>query len=137
MRNMPGVSCSVATCRNNSIKAKETGENLMFLRFPKDFKIQKEWVRKCAKKDEWNPNHKRICSLHFKLDDYEDEMKARLMNIKPKKLKIDEELSIAFTLRYLSKRAYIYVRESLHYPLPGLSTLQRWAANINYGQGSF
>lgn len=30
-----------------------------------------------------------------------------------------EEISKAFTLRYLSKRAYIYVRRTLKYPLPG------------------
>lgn len=41
----------------------------------------------------------------------------------------------AFTLRYFSKRAYIYVRQTLKYPLPGLSTLQRWASNINLNKG--
>jgi archaellum component FlaC len=46
-----------------------------------------------------------------------------------------EELSKAFTLRYFSKRAYIYLRQTLHYPLPGLSTLQQWAANINLSNG--
>lgn len=30
-----------------------------------------------------------------------------------------DEISQAFTLRYLSKRAYIYVKNELHYPLPG------------------
>jgi len=30
-----------------------------------------------------------------------------------------DEISQAFTLRYLSKRAYNYVRNELHYPLPG------------------
>lgn len=30
----------------------------------------------------------------------------------------DEDISRAFTLRYYSKRAYIYLRQKLHYPLP-------------------
>lgn len=30
-----------------------------------------------------------------------------------------EDISKAFTLRYFSKRAYIYVKNELHYPLPG------------------
>jgi len=30
-----------------------------------------------------------------------------------------EEVSKAFTLRYFSKRAYSYVKDELHYPLPG------------------
>ncbi|KAB0805345.1 hypothetical protein PPYR_02315 [Photinus pyralis] len=46
-----------------------------------------------------------------------------------------EELSMAFTLRYFSKRAYIYLRQTLHYPLPAISTLQQWAANINLKNG--
>jgi len=29
------------------------------------------------------------------------------------------EISKAFTLRYFSKRAYVYVKNELHYPLPG------------------
>ena len=30
-----------------------------------------------------------------------------------------EDISKAFTLRYFSKRAYSYVKDELHYPLPG------------------
>ncbi|CAH1993145.1 unnamed protein product [Acanthoscelides obtectus] len=41
--NTPGGTvCRVATCKSNSKKSKEKGENLMFFRFPKDSKIQKE-----------------------------------------------------------------------------------------------
>lgn len=46
-----------------------------------------------------------------------------------------EELAQAFTLRYFSKRCYIYLREKIHYPLPGLSTLQHWAANMSIRSG--
>lgn len=46
-----------------------------------------------------------------------------------------DDLAKSFTLRYLSKRSYIYLRETLHYPLPGLSTLQGWAANIRLTDG--
>ncbi|KAL4152818.1 hypothetical protein QTP88_000651 [Uroleucon formosanum] len=41
-----------------------------------------------------------------------------------------DEISKAFTLRYFSKRAYMFVNRELHYPLPGLSSLQRWAKGI-------
>jgi len=30
-----------------------------------------------------------------------------------------EDISKAFSLRYFSKRAYVYVKDELHYPLPG------------------
>ena len=47
----------------------------------------------------------------------------------------NDEISRAFTLRYFSVRVYIYVRDTLKYPLPGISTLQRWASNISLRGG--
>lgn len=46
-----------------------------------------------------------------------------------------DEISKAFTLRYFSKRAYIYMRQTLKYPLPGISTLQSWASNVDLQHG--
>lgn len=90
---MPGGTvCSVSTCKSNSAKAKAEGQNLMFFTFPKDSQIRKEWVRKCYRKDKWNPDNKRVCSKHFKQHDFEDEMQARLLNIQPKKLKKDGKI---------------------------------------------
>lgn len=47
----------------------------------------------------------------------------------------NEELSLAFTLRYLSKRAYIFVKRSLKVPLPSLACLKRWASTIDMTYG--
>lgn len=38
-------------------------------------------------------------------------------------------------MRYYSKKCYLYLRNKLHYPLPGLSSLRRWASKINMSQG--
>jgi Transposase protein len=46
-----------------------------------------------------------------------------------------DEISSAFTLRYYSQKAYLYVKNKLKYPLPGLSTLRRWALKININEG--
>lgn len=46
-----------------------------------------------------------------------------------------DELSQAFTIRYFSRGCYVYLRKQLNYPLPGISTLQHWAANINLRTG--
>lgn len=46
-----------------------------------------------------------------------------------------EETSKAFTIRYFSKRCYVYLCDTLKYPLPGISTLQSWAANLNLRSG--
>jgi len=43
-----------------------------------------------------------------------------LMQKKKKVHWTSDEISKAFTLRYLSKRAYLYVRDSMKFPLPGL-----------------
>ncbi|EFA11760.1 Transposable element P transposase-like Protein [Tribolium castaneum] len=47
----------------------------------------------------------------------------------------DDEIAIAFTIRYYSKQCYLYLRDKLHYPLPALSSLRRWASKINLSQG--
>ncbi|KAL4118928.1 hypothetical protein QTP88_011806 [Uroleucon formosanum] len=46
-----------------------------------------------------------------------------------------DEIFKAFTLRYFSKRAYIYVKNELNYPLLGISSLQRWAKSIDLRNG--
>ncbi|KAE8741600.1 hypothetical protein FOCC_FOCC012893 [Frankliniella occidentalis] len=48
----------------------------------------------------------------------------------------DEELTIAFTLRYMGKRAYKFVTKTLKIPLPSLSKLHRWASKLNIRPGS-
>lgn len=37
-------------------------------------------------------------------------------------------ISLLFFYRYLSQRSYSYVKDTLNYPLPGLSTLRKWAS---------
>lgn len=46
-----------------------------------------------------------------------------------------DDISKAFTIRYLSKRCYIYLRNKLHYPLPHVSKLVKWASRLNFRQG--
>lgn len=46
-----------------------------------------------------------------------------------------EDLSRAFTLRYHSFKGYVYMRNTLHLPLPSISTLQKWAAKFEMKPG--
>ncbi|KAK3923436.1 Transposable element P transposase [Frankliniella fusca] len=48
----------------------------------------------------------------------------------------DEELQIAFTLRYMGKRAYNFVTKQMLIPLPSLSKLHRWASKLNIQPGN-
>jgi hypothetical protein len=41
-----------------------------------------------------------------------------------------EDISRAFALRFFSHQAYTYFRDELNYPLPGLSTLRKYAAKF-------
>jgi len=42
-----------------------------------------------------------------------------------------EEISNAITLRYLSRKAYLFLNNTLKYPLPSLSSIKRWANRIH------
>ncbi|KAG5869445.1 hypothetical protein JTB14_016924 [Gonioctena quinquepunctata] len=55
--------------------------------------------------------------------------KKKCMNWKP------AEVATAFTLRYYSKKSYLFLRSHLSYPLPSLSSLRRWALGFELKQG--
>lgn len=46
-----------------------------------------------------------------------------------------DDISKAFTIRYLSKQCYVYLRETLRYCLPHINTLQRWASKLKLRNG--
>lgn len=46
-----------------------------------------------------------------------------------------DDISKAFTIRYLSKRCFIYLRNKLHYSLPYFLTLVKWDSRLNFRQG--
>jgi hypothetical protein len=46
-----------------------------------------------------------------------------------------EEISSAFSLRYLSLRSYKHLRKNMNFPLPSTATLQRYASKINLREG--
>ncbi|XP_024215541.1 52 kDa repressor of the inhibitor of the protein kinase isoform X2 [Halyomorpha halys] len=86
---MPGSVCSVAMCKSNAVISKKLGDNVRFFTFPKDAKFRKEWVKRCYRGEKFNPTNKRICSKHFKPDDFEDAIEAKIQNRLPKILKRD------------------------------------------------
>lgn len=66
--------CAVAGCNNTNYKGKRGNTNnakkIHFLSFPKDQILCKKWVVFCCRKDSLNTNSSRICSEHFKSEDY-------------------------------------------------------------------
>lgn len=49
----------------------------------------------------------------------------------------NETIKLAFTLRYLGRRTYVYLRNKLNYPLPSLPSLRRWASSFDVFSGEF
>lgn len=86
---MPGSICCVAMCKSNAIISKKLGDNVRFFTFPKDVKLRREWVKRCFCPENFDPTNKRICSKHFKPDDFEDAIEAKIQNRLPKILKRD------------------------------------------------
>ncbi|KAG8176300.1 hypothetical protein JTE90_010019 [Oedothorax gibbosus] len=44
----------------------------------------------------------------------------------------EEEFTKAFNILQFSKRFYVYLKDTLNYPLPGFSTLKKWIADISF-----
>lgn len=63
------MRCAVYGCNNtNCGSCPATGIN--YYSFPKDKKKQKAWVVLCRRKDKFNVNSARVCSVHFNPEDY-------------------------------------------------------------------
>lgn len=122
---MTGTICSVAICKSNAEHAKKSGEKISFYKFPTDIKIRKEWIRKCYKKGKFNPDNKRICSKHFTINDYEDELKSRLMNVLPKKLKNTGRYTYKIYLKIISAMILLFLA------IPSLNLLPNTHSGLN------
>lgn len=80
---MPGQRCAVAIC-NNFYDKRKGEENVSYFSLPKDESIRKQWIIACRRDDKFNPNTSRVCSAHFKEDDFVPDLKAKLLNLRPK-----------------------------------------------------
>lgn len=47
-----------------------------------------------------------------------------------------DELSMAFTIRYISKNCYLFLKNKMKLPLPALTTLERWVSKISISPGN-
>ena len=94
------VSCSVATCRNSQCNTK--GKHVIFHRFPqKNEGLSKEWIWQCKRKDNLNPKNARICSYHFVLSDYLENLWNRYLGL-PKKRHLKESSVPSINLPFIN-----------------------------------
>ncbi|KAJ3665372.1 hypothetical protein Zmor_000869 [Zophobas morio] len=136
------VHCAVFGCSNSQRKKEDA--NVHFFRFPKDQNLRQEWVSFCNRKDTVNAKTARVCSVHFAPECLMKSMQHKLLEYSPKnrrKLKSDalptERRPTSMSTTPSKKgstqccpKAYRYLRQQCHWPLPGLSTLRKWASSF-------
>ncbi|CAH1406774.1 unnamed protein product [Nezara viridula] len=71
---MSGKTCAVGICKNSG-----KCPNISFHRFPRDKKLRKIWILKCRREDQFNPDSSRICSVHFKPEEFERDFQGELL----------------------------------------------------------
>lgn len=77
-------SCAIACCNNSDKNCKNT--TISFHRFPTDEATKKIWLNACKRADDFPLANSRVCSEHFHDSDFERDLKAELLNLKPKKV---------------------------------------------------
>ena len=76
--------CAVADCKGPYDKES-------WHKFPKKEDLRSIWTQFCKRSDSrFNPNTARICSRHFKKDDFVRDLKAELLNLSKTKAKLKD-----------------------------------------------
>ncbi|CAH8540007.1 unnamed protein product [Schistosoma bovis] len=79
--------CCFAGCHNRT----DDGRGLSFFRFPRrDAARTASWIKACGRKEFVPSQHSRVCSQHFKYDDFERDIRSELMVIGHKRLRLKE-----------------------------------------------
>ena len=73
-----GRTCAVAVCLS-PLEA-------MYHRFPKDLAKQKVWIQACKRQGKIPVSTARVCSTHFKEEDYQRDIQHELLNLPPRRL---------------------------------------------------
>lgn len=77
-------NCAAADCKNKSDNSSKLG--ISFHIFPKEPSLCKTWIHFCKRLDSFNTQTARLCSEHFKADDFERDLRAELLNIPKRSL---------------------------------------------------
>nr|XP_022910941.1 uncharacterized protein LOC111421979 [Onthophagus taurus] len=78
------VSCAIKNCRSNYVVSTVIGLNISFFNIPKEERVRKLWLMKY--KEEVNVTTARVCTLHFRPEDFERDLRAELLQLKRRRL---------------------------------------------------
>lgn len=67
--------------RYGHTRSDPTTDHIRYYSFPKDTYYRNLWIERCAQPGNWNPDVCKVCSLHFKEEDYERDLKSELLNL--------------------------------------------------------
>lgn len=72
------MRCAVSECSSDN-QSKNFCKDIMFHRFPEESSIRSIWINACKRKDRFNVNAARVCSLHFENNFYVRNLKYELL----------------------------------------------------------
>ena len=75
-------TCAVAICKNTNLSP--------CYKFPKDSRLRRAWILACHRKDTFDPDKSRVCSLHFKEEDFDRDLRNELLGLPLRKLKRED-----------------------------------------------
>lgn len=74
--------CAVAQFSNVGTKT----SGIIYHRFPKNDKLRQLWISRCKRSDKFNPNNARVCSVHFRTEDYDRDLENELLGLPQRKI---------------------------------------------------
>ncbi|CAH1102490.1 unnamed protein product [Psylliodes chrysocephalus] len=98
------MRCAVFGCTSDN-EGKPVRGNIKFFRFPKCKLKQQVWVLACGRRNKFSPDVARICSIHFRPEDFARNFQHELLNYCPKNyraLKSDAVPSIGLPKRKIT-----------------------------------
>ncbi|XP_067129670.1 uncharacterized protein [Centruroides vittatus] len=105
--------------------------------YKKRIKVSNDLLRYYKRRNIYRPNLRKSSQITTDLLT-QVFTKSQISLLSKKKKRVNwntEDMSIALTLRYYSKKCYLYLKNKLHYPLPCVSSLKKWASRVNLRQG--
>ena len=70
-------NCSVLGCFNTHEKTKDS--KIKYYHFPKNKTYRDQWVHALCRADTINTEYALVCSIHFKPQDYNDDLQSQLL----------------------------------------------------------
>lgn len=79
--------CAIESCNVLYEHTKKLNSKVSFYCFPKNENLKQIWIKKCNRNEHMSVQRARVCSLHFRDDDFQRDRRNELLNM-PQKLRL-------------------------------------------------